>query len=166
MKTRSLPLRDWFLYVDRADYAPDQGGMVTTHAFTYHSEGAQESEAWTQEEWGFQAALIPLDQSHSGEMSVARTAAQSISAHDECEFEPWWRDPDDFDFGDVRYVDRIIAWPWLHHWPHRLDDEQLVITPRSDFLRYHALDRRSIAGEPEGSEYVHPPACERGVPRS
>jgi hypothetical protein len=148
--------RDWFLFADRSEYAPDAGGMITTHAFRHRSQGSMDSLDWETEEWSVCAGLIPMDQLSPDRAPAADRAAKSIRAHHELEFRPWWRDGSEFDFGDARYVNGVIAWPWLHHWPHRLDDRRIVIVPRTDFLRYHALDYRPFKDFKDGAEYVQP----------
>lgn len=129
--------------------------MITTHAFAHHSSGELESPEWVTEEWAVVSGIIPLDQWCEGARPYEQ-AANSHSAHYELEFSPWWREPNQFDFGEVRYVGEMIAWPWLHSWPHRLDDERIIITPRSDFLRYHALESGPLSRSLEGVEYSHP----------
>jgi hypothetical protein len=129
--------------------------MITTHAFHYLSSGTSESVAWRQEQWSVRAGLIPIDQVAEQGPAIER-AAKSIRAHDELEFAPWWRAETDFYFGDTASVGGVIAWPWLHHWTHRLDDEHVVIDPGSDFVRYHALDVRPLSRGKHGREYVHP----------
>ena len=64
-------------------------------------------------------------------------------------FTPWWMGSDTFDFAESVGLGGIKIFPWIYMRTHSLND-QLLIEPRQDFLRYHALDLR-----PDGV-YVHP----------
>src|ERR687891_415871 len=154
LKPFSLSRGDWFRYADRAEHDPRSGSMVITNALRHASVHEVQQLDWEQEEWNIRAALIPLDRAFNEDGADIR-AAGSIRAQWQLEFEPWWRTGNEFDFGDARHVEDELAWPWLHCRVHRRT-KRLLIEPRSDFVLYHALDRRALPDRPEGAEYVHP----------
>ena len=153
LKPAALSRGDWFRYVDRAEHGPYSQGMVVTSSFSHATVHEDENVGWEREEWDIRAVLVPLDSTLNKPGADTR-AANSIHAHD-LDFRPWWRAADAFDFGDVAYLEDVLIWPWLHHRVHRRTD-QMIIEPRADFLRYHALDRRELPDRGGMTEYVHP----------
>jgi hypothetical protein len=153
LKPSALSRRDWFQYADRTERDPCRRGMIVTDFFSHASVHESHDLGWEQEEWGISAALIPLESAFN-ENGADTRAASSIRVYD-MDFGPWWRAANDFDFGDARHLDGVLAWPWLHHRVHRRTND-LLIEPRADFIRYHALDKREFPDHHEGTEYVHP----------
>lgn len=126
--------------------------MIETNFFSHSSVHDPSDVDWEQEEWSISAALIPLE-SLLNESGADIQAASSIRTH--LDFEPWWPDVKEFDFGEARHLDGVLAWPWLQHRVHRRTNA-LLIEPRADFILYHALDKREFPDHPGGTEYVHP----------
>ncbi|MGH7485328.1 MAG: hypothetical protein ACREMY_06925, partial [bacterium] len=153
LKLPTLSRGDWFRYADRAERDPRSQSTIATNSFSHTSFHELQDLDWEQEEWSIRAALIPLESSFN-EKGADTRAAGSIRAHD-LDFEPWWPTAKEFYFGDARHLDGVLAWPWLHYRVHRRTND-LLIEPRTDFVLYHALDKREFPDHPGGMEYVHP----------
>lgn len=127
--------REWFRYQDRNDplYNPlAQSDRVITHRLSARSEAEFDSPMWVREEWWVRSALVPLD-------GVA-TAADRLTGTD-CEFEPYWVSPSEFDFGEIKQTQGCTLYPLILSAPHLLTGD-LEIELRQDFIRYHRLDQR------------------------
>jgi hypothetical protein len=117
---------------------------VTTHRFSHLSYGSRDAVDWEQQEWHINAVLVPLDTAYD-----ALAQATQVLQINHISFTPWWMGSDTFDFAESAGLGGIKIFPWIYMQTHSLNG-QLLIEPRQDFLRYHALDLR-----PDGV-YVHP----------
>ncbi len=138
---QGLSYRDWFRFVDRTarERDPASQDVVVTCRFSHESLGSPRDAQWEKEEWSIRAALLALDDERDASGVIA-AVLRDVTLHN-VEFQPSWRDTRTFDFGESVEFEGARLLAWIHTRQHPTNG-QLLVEPRADFVRYHALENR------------------------
>lgn len=146
LRREGMPLPDWFRYVDRQSLHPSVGASITTHYFSRRRRASIDEVDWEKkEEWSVPAFLVPHgqlgDSAEPAEVQALLNRAVGDIRASSVEFRPWSVSAERFDFGETTFLGDVRAEPWLVTRLQPVTGE-LIVEPRADFVRYHALDMR------------------------